>query len=142
MGKKNDTSKTAPASAETPAPKKKTSKPAPAATANAIVPAPVTAAEPAAPATNGAATTKAKKKPAAPKAAAPKKTAKAAAPTLEAATITITFTTEDIALRAYYIAEDRQRQGIHGDSHSDWIEAERQLHAEHGTRKKPARKKA
>ena len=37
---------------------------------------------------------------------------------------------EDIALRAYFIAEKRQQQGQPGDSQSDWIEAERQLRAE------------
>jgi len=50
------------------------------------------------------------------------------------------ITTEDIALRAYFIAETRQRDGIHGDSHGDWIEAERQLHKEH-KKKKAAKKK-
>ncbi len=52
---------------------------------------------------------------------------------------TVTFSTEDIALRAYFIAEHRQRVGLHGDSHSDWIEAERQLKKEQ--RKKAAKKK-
>ncbi len=37
---------------------------------------------------------------------------------------------DDIALRAYYIAERRQKLGWPGDSTSDWIEAERQLLAE------------
>ena len=39
-------------------------------------------------------------------------------------------TNEEIALRAYYIAERRQRMGWPGDSCSDWLEAERQLLAE------------
>lgn len=37
---------------------------------------------------------------------------------------------DDIALRAYYIAEKRQKLGLPGDSANDWIEAERQLRAE------------
>ena len=61
------------------------------------------------------------KKPPAKKSAAPK--AKKAA-----------YTQDDVALRAYFIAEKRQRLGVHGDSHSDWIEAERQLAAENGAK--------
>ena len=62
---------------------------------------------------------------AAKKPAAPRKrtTTKAAAPT---------FTTEDIALRAYFVAEHRQRHGLPGDEQGDWLEAERQLLAENG----------
>jgi Protein of unknown function (DUF2934) len=37
---------------------------------------------------------------------------------------------EDIALRAYFIAERRHKMGWHGDSTGDWVEAERQLKAE------------
>ncbi|GAB4183859.1 MAG: hypothetical protein Fur0032_24820 [Terrimicrobiaceae bacterium] len=37
---------------------------------------------------------------------------------------------EDIALRAYFIAERRNFFGAPGDPASDWIEAERQLRAE------------
>ena len=71
------------------------------------------------------------KKPATKKPAAPK-TKKAAA-----------YTQDDVALRAYFIAEKRQRLGVHGDSHSDWIEAERQLAAENGVKPaKPKPKKA
>jgi Protein of unknown function (DUF2934) len=40
------------------------------------------------------------------------------------------ITAEDIALRAYYIAEKRRHNGLPGDEHRDWIEAERQLRAE------------
>lgn len=36
----------------------------------------------------------------------------------------------DIELRAYYVAEKRHREGRHGDAHSDWLEAERQLKQE------------
>ena len=41
-----------------------------------------------------------------------------------------TVVTQDIALRAYFIAERRQATGGHGDEHGDWVEAERQLRAE------------
>lgn len=37
-------------------------------------------------------------------------------------------TTEEVALRAYYIAERRRHLGLPGDPESDWLEAERQLH--------------
>jgi hypothetical protein len=40
------------------------------------------------------------------------------------------FTQDDVALRAYFIAEKRQKLGLQGDAHSDWLEAERQLRAE------------
>jgi hypothetical protein len=49
------------------------------------------------------------------------------------------LSTEDIALRAYFISEHRHKHGIHGDSHSDWVQAEKQLKAE---LKKAAAKKA
>ena len=41
--------------------------------------------------------------------------------------------TDDIALRAYFIAEKRQQLGLPGDSLGDWIEAERQLLGERAT---------
>jgi hypothetical protein len=50
----------------------------------------------------------------------------------------VKISSEEIALRAYFISEHRHHHGIHGDAHSDWIEAERQLKAE---RKKAAKKK-
>ena len=37
---------------------------------------------------------------------------------------------DDIALRAYYIGEERRRTGTPGSSHGDWLEAECQLRAE------------
>jgi hypothetical protein len=48
------------------------------------------------------------------------------------------ISTDDVALRAYFIAEKRHAQGLPGDEHQDWIEAERQLQAEAArrTRKK------
>jgi hypothetical protein len=41
-------------------------------------------------------------------------------------------TDEAIRIRAYFIAEQRERIGIPGDANSDWIEARRQLLAELG----------
>ena len=40
------------------------------------------------------------------------------------------YTRDDIALRAYFIAEKRQAHGLPGDEHQDWVEAERQLATE------------
>ncbi len=60
------------------------------------------------------------KKPAAPRKAEAKKATKAKS-----------FTQDDIALRAYFVSEKRRAAGLPGDEHSDWIEAERQLLAEH-----------
>ena len=40
------------------------------------------------------------------------------------------ITRDDLALRAYFIAEKRHKLGLPGDEHSDWLEAERQLAAE------------
>jgi hypothetical protein len=37
------------------------------------------------------------------------------------------YTNEDIALRAYFIAEKRRQLGLWGSPESDWLEAERQL---------------
>ncbi len=59
--------------------------------------------------------TKAKKSPSAP---------------LKKAVKTPAISNEDIALRAYFIAERRQKMGWHGDSTGDWVEAERQLKTE------------
>ena len=39
---------------------------------------------------------------------------------------------DDIAVRAYLIAERRQQLGLPGDSLGDWVEAERQLLGERG----------
>ena len=36
-------------------------------------------------------------------------------------------TSEDIALKAYYLAERRRNLGLPGDPQGDWLEAERQL---------------
>jgi hypothetical protein len=40
------------------------------------------------------------------------------------------FTQADIALRAYFISEQRRSTGAAGNEQQDWIEAERQLQAE------------
>jgi hypothetical protein len=40
------------------------------------------------------------------------------------------ITPADIALRAYFISEKRQKLGLPGDSTSDWIAAEREIKAE------------
>ena len=40
------------------------------------------------------------------------------------------LSTNDIALRAYYIAERRRNLGMPGDETGDWVEAERQLSTE------------
>lgn len=64
------------------------------------------------------------KKAAAKAKAAPRKRPAAAAPKLPA------ITHDDIATRAYFVAEKRRSDGLPGDEHSDWLEAERQLLAE------------
>jgi hypothetical protein len=59
-------------------------------------------------------------------AAKPKRTAKSAP----------SFAHEDVALRAYFLSEKRRSQGLPGNEHQDWVEAERQLLAEgSGTKK-------
>ena len=63
--------------------------------------------------------------------------AKAAVPKKAAA-----CTPDEVALRAYFIAEKRSKLGLPGDSHSDWIEAERQLTAENRPKTKAKAKKA
>lgn len=40
------------------------------------------------------------------------------------------ISTEVIALRAYFLGEARQTEGLPGNSTTDWLEAERQLRAE------------
>ena len=53
----------------------------------------------------------------------PKRAVKPATPQAPA------LSTEDVALRAYFIAEKRRQDGLPGDEHQDWLEAERQLRA-------------
>jgi hypothetical protein len=45
-----------------------------------------------------------------------------------------TFSDDDIRMRAYFISERRQQQGLPGDSAHDWLEALRQLQEEAGVR--------
>ena len=68
------------------------------------------------------------KKPATAKVALPKKAA--------------SYTQDEVALRAYFIAEKRSKLGLPGDPHSDWVEAERQLAAESRPKTKAKAKKA
>ena len=60
--------------------------------------------------------------------AAPKARAKAAPRTAKPKAAA--YTRDDVALRAYFIAEKRVYLNLPGDEHQDWVEAERQLAAE------------
>jgi hypothetical protein len=62
-----------------------------------------------------------------PVAAKPKRVAQPKAPA---------YTFDDIALRAYFIAEKRRSLGLPGDEHQDWVDAEQQLATESKSRKK------
>ncbi|HEY5707517.1 MAG TPA: DUF2934 domain-containing protein [Terrimicrobiaceae bacterium] len=42
------------------------------------------------------------------------------------------LSSDDIALRAYYISEHRRHRNLPGDEMADWVEAERQLRSEAG----------
>ena len=118
MGKKNDTTNPAAAIAAGPASSKTIPQP--------TVPA-VPAEAPKAPGPNGDGAAGAPAK-----SAAKKKPASKGSKTSKTATKVkaVSFSTDDIALRAYFISESRSRNGIPGDSHSDWLEAERQLRSE------------
>jgi hypothetical protein len=70
----------------------------------------------------------------APEPVKPKKT-KAPARTVVSPKKTPVFSSEEIALRAYFIAERREKMGWPGDSTGDWVEAERQLLAEEKKKK-------
>ncbi len=50
----------------------------------------------------------------------------------KAAPDSIMIPEEEIRMRAYFIAEHRMREGIHGNSADDWREARRQLLVEAG----------
>ena len=43
---------------------------------------------------------------------------------------TVVISIEEISLRAYFISEHRQKLGLPGTEHGDWVEAERQLREE------------
>jgi hypothetical protein len=89
-----------------------------------VEPAPVEVAAP-----------KAKKAPA--KKAPAKKKEKAAKPVIETVVVEeIIISNDDIALRAYFISQDRRSRGHWGDETGDWVEAERQLRAEAAEKKK------
>ena len=64
----------------------------------------------------------------------PANTVKAAPRKRTAAGAKATLSPDDVALRAYFIAEKRTARGLPGDSHSDWLDAERQVLAESRTR--------
>ena len=98
-----------------------------------------TNAKPAAPAKRAAKPAAASAPVGAKKAAAPTKPAKPAAAPKRAAKKAPALTTDDVALRAYFIAEKRRRHGLPGDEHQDWVEAERQLRAESKAPRKAAR---
>jgi len=49
------------------------------------------------------------------------------------------YTQNDVALRAYFISEKRRAEGLPGDEHQDWLEAERQIIVE-SSKKKPKKK--
>ena len=74
--------------------------------------------------------------------AAAKKTTALRKPATASKARALAVTTDDIALRAYFIAEKRRQLGLPGDEHQDWLDAESQLVAESGTRKKTARSSA
>ena len=61
------------------------------------------------------------------KVVAPAKVGKSAPAPAAAAPV---FTRDDVALRAYFISEKRRSQGLPGNEHQDWLEAERQIAAE------------
>ena len=48
----------------------------------------------------------------------------------KAAPSQVAVSDDDIRLRAYFLAEERIRKGIQGDSAHDWLDARRQLLAE------------
>jgi hypothetical protein len=45
----------------------------------------------------------------------------------EVVSVVGSVTMEEIALKAYYLAERRRHLGLPGDPQSDWLEAEREL---------------
>jgi len=57
----------------------------------------------------------------------------------KAAPETPAYTRDDVALRAYFISEKRRANGLPGDEHQDWLEAERQI-AEESAKKKTKKK--
>jgi hypothetical protein len=66
--------------------------------------------------------------------AAKKKPAKTKAVKSSRAVPAIELSDEEIRIRAYFIAERRNRLELSGDSNTDWLEAKRQLLSEVGPR--------
>jgi hypothetical protein len=127
MGKPTTTKKTT-----TPA-KRAAAKVAPEAVITNEIPAPATVTKPKrVKAVKPAAEKPLADKPAAAKPAAEKKAAAPKTPRKpkKATAAAAQFTTEEVALRAYFIAEKRQQMGQWGTPEGDWVEAERQLRAE------------
>jgi len=112
--------------APTPAPVK--TAPTPAAVKAAPAPAPVKAAPAPVPA-----------EPKSPKPTIKAKSLVKKATPKKAAPETPAFTRDDVALRAYFISEKRRANGLPGDEHQDWLEAERQI-AEESAKKKTKKK--
>ena len=135
MAKKNDSSMkpatAKPAVLPTPTPPAPEAPAKAVASAKALIPAKAAVSSKAAPpVAKRSVKTAAKAKPAA-------KTAKtSAAKPKRAAKSAPSFTREDVALRAYFLSEKRRNQGLPGDEHQDWIEAERQLLMESAGTKK------
>jgi Protein of unknown function (DUF2934) len=63
-----------------------------------------------------------------------KPVAKTSAPATGTKSVTPLPTEEEVRLRAYFIAERRNRLALPGDASSDWLEARRQLFSEVGPR--------
>ena len=115
-------------------------------TSNAAVPAkaPAIAKAPAKPATKSPAVVEAPAAKAA-QPVAPAPVAAPAAPKKSAAKPKVAgegaaVSSNDIALRAYFIAENRRLQGFPGDESQDWLEAERQIAAERGSTQKSSKR--
>ena len=47
---------------------------------------------------------------------------------------------QDVAIRAYFISEKRRSNGLPGNEHQDWLEAEKQVAEENSTAKKRNKK--
>ena len=78
----------------------------------------------------------------APKAAKPAQTEIPLELLTEETLLQFEFTPDAIAVRAYFLAEQRRHKGIHPDPVADWLEAERQILSEIESVSKPAKKPA
>ncbi len=107
--------------------------PASASTAPEAAPPPVTApatAEAKQPAAKKSSAKKSSAKTAARKSSAKKASTRKAAPAAKKGTPLIEPSDDEIRLRAYFIAERRTRQQLHGDQANDWLQARQELLAE------------